>query len=336
MLGRFAAEALRNMQKNSSKPVKMKQFEFAARGSHHSLVESPGITEYMTLPVEEYALYDSTLMRRVSSDIFELSLPLPPSSGLGLQPTLRVRVLPAVNDTIEISSISARLTQDADAIAEALTGATGELSPAKPTAVANGASAGDSAHARPEGPAEADARAAHAASTTMGMVARSVELAFNTTLRWKSSTAIESATAISVETSARFSVELPPPFTMAPTPLVTGERSSCTRVLRCFVPCTFLPPTLPSPSFSCCICRCASLLPRIPCHPACSCLYLASVPTRASHSIHRLRQCSGLHLNLSFPLRGSAFTVPKPSSRSSRSPCLYERSPFLYLHRVAM
>eukprot|EP00965_Chrysotila_dentata_P092421 3050264-Pleurochrysis_carterae.AAC.2 len=45
-------------------------------------------------------------------------------------------------------------------------GATGELSPAKPTAVANGASAGDSAHARPEGPAEADARAAHAASTT--------------------------------------------------------------------------------------------------------------------------------------------------------------------------
>eukprot|EP00965_Chrysotila_dentata_P092420 3050264-Pleurochrysis_carterae.AAC.1 len=37
------------------------------------------------------------------------------------QPTLRVRVLPAVNDTIEISSISARLTQDADAIAEALT-----------------------------------------------------------------------------------------------------------------------------------------------------------------------------------------------------------------------
>jgi len=229
MLGRFAAEALRNMQKNSSKPVKMKQFEFAARGSHHSLVESPGITEYMTLPVEEYALYDSTLMRRVSSDIFELSLPLPPSSGLGLQPTLRVRVLPAVNDTIEISSISARLTQDADAIAEALTGATGELSPAKPTAVANGASAGDSAHARPEGPAEADARAAHAASTTMGMVARSVELAFNTTLRWKSSTAIESATAISVETSARFSVELPPPFTMAPTPLVTAAAN---RVMR--------------------------------------------------------------------------------------------------------
>mmetsp|Transcript_26456 Transcript_26456/g.57980 ORF Transcript_26456/g.57980 Transcript_26456/m.57980 type:complete len:125 (+) Transcript_26456:241-615(+) len=63
----------------------------------------------------------------------------------------------------------------------------------------------------------------------MGMVARSVELAFNTTLRWKSSTAIESATAISVETSARFSVELPPPFTMAPTPLVTAAAN---RVMR--------------------------------------------------------------------------------------------------------
>ena len=94
----------------------------------HARIISHGpkpVPEYMQLPVDEYALYDPRIMKRVPADeaaadgtegaIFELALPtMRPAPGtFAPRPKFRVRVT-AQQDELRIESISATLFDDYD------------------------------------------------------------------------------------------------------------------------------------------------------------------------------------------------------------------------------
>ena len=220
-MARMISEALKGLSgRNSTAPLR--PFTFSTKARSLATVEGRELFRYMVIPVEEYAVYDPKLMTRISSDVFELSLPIADSSttgGLALQPTLRVRVSPPLDDSIVISSISGRLfaAADDDELGAALA----------------------AAEQQSDAPSTLAARTQFAESN-LAKVAKSISLAFNTTLRWKARPGAANRTVLACATSVRFSIDLPPPFTWTPKPLITvaantAMRSVCELVLPQFV-----------------------------------------------------------------------------------------------------
>ena len=119
VLGRLAAEAFKRAQSGDpSQPIKTKSFTFRTKVTHTRDILGAELVEYMSLPVESFALYDAELMRRIDADTFELRLPVRGSAnGLDLmQPKLVVRVTPSPEtSSLLISSIRASLFGDAQA-----------------------------------------------------------------------------------------------------------------------------------------------------------------------------------------------------------------------------
>ena len=77
VLGRLAAEAFKRAQSgDASQPIKTKSFTFRTKVTHTRDILGAELVEYMTLPVESFALYDAELMRRIDADTFELRLPV--------------------------------------------------------------------------------------------------------------------------------------------------------------------------------------------------------------------------------------------------------------------
>ena len=112
LLGRLAADAFnRTMALDPDQPVPTKRFVFSATVRHVRDIKGP-LGQYMRLPIEDYALYDARLMKRVDSDTFELSLPLKSytAGSEPIKPTLRVRVIPdPERNSLRIQSIGASL-----------------------------------------------------------------------------------------------------------------------------------------------------------------------------------------------------------------------------------
>ncbi len=107
LLGRMIASS-----SNQSRPTRPKPFIFGASGSHTITVDGTELTHYMQLPVEEYVLYDEQYMQRVTTDTFELRLPVAPGAASrdALRPWLRVRVAPgADSSTLSMNSVGANL-----------------------------------------------------------------------------------------------------------------------------------------------------------------------------------------------------------------------------------
>ena len=119
VLGRLAAEAFKRAQSgDASQPIKTKSFTFRTKVTHTRDILGAELVEYMSLPVESFALYDAELMRRIDADTFELRLPVRGSAnGLDLmQPKLVVRVTPSPEtSSLLISSIRASLFGEAQA-----------------------------------------------------------------------------------------------------------------------------------------------------------------------------------------------------------------------------
>eukprot|EP00967_Tisochrysis_lutea_P033773 scaffold40201_cov27-Tisochrysis_lutea.AAC.3 len=95
LLGRLTAEAFGRSRSREPGPVRLRQFTFLCRGTHTREVNASLLPAYLSLPVDQFVLYDTRLMRRLGDDVFELSLPLSAPSGKSAVyfcPTLRVRV----------------------------------------------------------------------------------------------------------------------------------------------------------------------------------------------------------------------------------------------------
>lgn len=91
-LGKMGAAAVQEATPGQV-PV-TKSFTSTVKISHDRLIEAVeggAVPDYMRLPVDQYAIYDSRLMRRVpvtegDDDIFELSLPtVRPQPGVSRQ-----------------------------------------------------------------------------------------------------------------------------------------------------------------------------------------------------------------------------------------------------------
>ena len=196
MLGKMGMAAIADA-KPGEVPV-TKEFISSAKIRHVrtiSAVAGGTVSDYMALPVDQYAIYDSRLMRRLpveeggDGEVFELSLPsVRPKAGTFMpKPKLRVRVRPS-NGSIALESVGASLFGDA-----------AELPP--------------------------DVTAAQLA-TAQEALKGVFKLDFNTTLQWAASrrrgAAWANATDLSCRTAVRLSVRLPAPFARAPRPLVQG------------------------------------------------------------------------------------------------------------------
>eukprot|EP00966_Prymnesium_polylepis_P262656 6066922-Prymnesium_polylepis.2 len=83
-------DSFKRLKARPGEPVTLKQFQFSAQSRHVRTIIGERFEEYMSLPVEEYALYDPELMRRVDDGMFELCLPLSMGGGgLDMRPTMR-------------------------------------------------------------------------------------------------------------------------------------------------------------------------------------------------------------------------------------------------------
>ena len=152
------------------------------------------VPEYMQLPVDQYAIYDSRLMRRIDADaggsgeIFELTVPtMRPKPGVLVpKPKLRVRVTPTPT-AITLQSVSASLFGD-DVETQSYLNVT-----------------------------DAQLRAAN--DGLKGMF----DLGLNTTLAWSGAPRrAPGATRLKCRTDVRLTIRLPAPFTRAPRPVVQG------------------------------------------------------------------------------------------------------------------
>jgi len=196
LLGKMGMASIKEMKPGEVPTTK--EFTAKARIRHtRSIVQVAGgtVPDYMSLPVDQYAIYDSRLMRRLpeeeggDGDIFELTLPsMRPQPGtLMPEPKLRVRVTPG-DGQISLESLSASLFSD-------------EAPTNLPTNVTS-----------------------EQLSTANDQLKGLFNLAFNTTLSWVPSKqrGMQNATNIVCRTDVRLKIRLPPPFTRAPRPLVQG------------------------------------------------------------------------------------------------------------------
>ena len=199
MLSKMGMAAAGEIDPNNpnAKPPVMKEFNSAVRIRHvRTIAAQPGgaVADYMQLPIDEYAIYDARLMRRLpleeagDNDTFELSVPtMKPRPGtFAPSPKLRLRVLPT-DKSISIESISASLFGDQSSLPPNVT-------------VEQLAAAGEE-------------------------MKKAFNLDFNTTLEWRPSTkrsAPGNATDVIATTRVKLRILLPPPFTRAPRPLVQG------------------------------------------------------------------------------------------------------------------
>ena len=122
MLGKMGIESIQGMA-NGTKPA-TKEFNAKATVKHARIVDAVEgsevgqLPDYMTLPVDQYALYDARLMKRVENaggegDVFELTLPtMRPADGASTalmpKPKLQVRVVHSDGELL-IESLSASL-----------------------------------------------------------------------------------------------------------------------------------------------------------------------------------------------------------------------------------
>jgi hypothetical protein len=199
MLGKMGIAAAGEMRPGE-RPI-TKEFTSAVKIRHVRTIaaEAGGsVADYMRLPVDQYAIYDPRLMRRLpleeagDNDTFELTLPTmrPRPGTYAPSPKLRLRVLPT-DESISIESISASLFGDTKP----------DLLPANATVTAE----------------QLDA-----ASEEMK---KAFNLAFNTTLSWSPSrkrSAPAGTTDVIATTRVKLRIQLPPPFTRAPRLLVQG------------------------------------------------------------------------------------------------------------------
>ena len=196
MLGKMGLQAA--TEATPGQVPKTKQFVASVTIKHARIIEEVAggtVPAYMQLPVDQYAIYDSRLMRRVEAaegvdgETFELSLPtMRPRAGTYVpKPTLRVRVTPEP-DRITLQSVGANLFGgDAD----------GESLPPNMTA--------------------AQLRTANEQLKDV------FDLALNTTLAWSPAPRrADGATTLKCRTDVRLKISLPAPFTRAPRPVVQG------------------------------------------------------------------------------------------------------------------
>ena len=236
VLSRLMDGAIKNVR-DSDAPLVLKTFSFSARArSVRTLEALEGRTaaEYMMLPIESYALYDQALMRRVGDDEFVLCLPLDADGLISLSPSIRVRVTPATENSIRISSIAASLyglPTDAEDVERAIEG----VPVGDDATAAARLSEVVAPDADVEQPEEAEPPV-DTRQTTLGekaprfaALSRSVKLSFNTTLSWRGGSSGERATEVTCQTSVALALGLPPPFTVVPRPIVQGAGSAVMR-----------------------------------------------------------------------------------------------------------
>jgi hypothetical protein len=204
-LGKLGVQAVQKAaeERASGQPVETKEFVASVKVNHRrTIIHGPKpLPEYMRLPVDQYALYDPRLMKRVpqedssaAGDIFELSLPtMRPAPGtFAPRPKFRVRVTPA-DDELKIESISATLFESDQEL-----------------------------------PANMSAADLKLASEKMG---QQLSLGFNTTIAWaaprrRSAAKLEDgqeATELTTGTAVQLKLRLPPPFTRVPRPVIQGS-----------------------------------------------------------------------------------------------------------------
>ena len=206
MLGKMGMEAAMEARPGEMPDTK----EFVARAviKHDRVIdtcEGGTVPDYMMLPVDQYAIYDARLMRRVPAtedaaggadgEIFELSVPtLRPQPGTFVpKPKIRVCVKPE-EDRISLRSV------DTSFFGDVATDATGGALPPNVTAE--------------------QLRAANEQLQTF------FDLAVNTTLAWSAARRrTPDATLLQCRTDVRLRVRLPAPFTRVPRPLVQGAIS---------------------------------------------------------------------------------------------------------------
>ena len=253
-LGRLAADAFnRTMASDPNQPIPTKEFCFSATVRHVRDIEGP-LTEYMKLPIDQYALYDAKLMKRIDRDTFELSLPLKGSAGgtEQLKPTLRVRVKPEPDENrLRIQSIGASLyglepngsrsssTREGAARNGSLFSFAIVQEEARPASAESGASSSDDASAASNAtngtarsgfdavngePPDASIGAANSRRLMSGLEKglRSADLGFNTTLTWRGGLGRSKGgergnfTRLGATVRVQLRVSLPPPFTLVP------------------------------------------------------------------------------------------------------------------------
>ena len=195
MLGKMGLQAATEATPGEVPPTK--EFVATVTIKHARIIEEAAggtVPEYMQLPVDQYAIYDSRLMRRVEAaeggdgEMFELSLPtMRPKPGTFVpKPVLRVCVTPGP-DRITLRSVGASLF------------------------------GGDSEKSLPPNMTAAQLKGAN--EQLKGVF----DLALNTTLAWSDAPRrATGATTLKCRTDVRLKIALPPPFTRAPRPVVQG------------------------------------------------------------------------------------------------------------------
>lgn len=208
MLGRMGMEAA--TQATPGQVPETKEFVATVSIRHARIIEQAAgdaggtVDQYMQLPVDQYAIYDTRLMRRVEAseaaaggedgedgETFELTVPtMRPKPGVLVpKPKLRVRVTPEPT-SITLRSVGASLFDDTE---ESL-------------------------------PPNVTAEQVKAAS---GQLKDVFDLALNTTLAWSDASGglkgrAPGATKLQCRTDVRLKIRLPAPFTRVPRPVVQG------------------------------------------------------------------------------------------------------------------
>jgi len=200
LLAKLGVDAIRSM--NGSEPTVTKSFVTNISVKHVRIVRhgDKPLPEYMALPLDQYAIYDPRLMRRVADaegggdgSVFEVSLPTlrPPEGGLAPRPRVRVQVTPS-REQLQIKSLSATLFD-------------GQLDDASVAAL----------------PGNMTAAKLRALEGGIGSLAG---LGFLTSLSWARArrTRDGQATRLTCRTDVSLRLQLPSPFTRVPRAVVQG------------------------------------------------------------------------------------------------------------------
>lgn len=196
LLAKLTGEAVAQAREGAE----LKRFRFSASGRNVRSMDGR-LDEYMSLPVEAYALYDPELMSRVGDDVFELRLPLVGPTGTAVRPMLRVRVAPEGKNSLRIDSIGGSLFE-------------------------------------PPNATEAAEAEREIGGLERGL--REASLGFNTTLCWKrlrpgwaweAERGGPGATRLTSHVNVALEVPLPPPFSRVPAFLLQGAVSIVMRTV---------------------------------------------------------------------------------------------------------